>query len=178
MKGMDILQEIKDKIKKESEDFLKEYDQYAGNSKEKRDELGQFYTPPELTSQMLEMFDCTIEEFANKSIMDPTCGSGNLIMGALIVGSSINKKYPEKVFGNELDIGPLKLCRKRFVHYCKENGMSQYDEKFWEWHLHQGNALEKSCIEYESFTPDYRFDEISGKRAVGSKKGFSLNRRK
>lgn len=177
---MTILEDLKNKIKEESETFLSkinETSQYGTLTEKERDDLGAFFTPANLVIEMLEMFDCDIETFATKTILDPTCGSGNLIMGALIVGSSINKKYPELVFGNELAETTLNICRKRFTLYCKESGMKQYDEKFWNWHIHQGNALEKSCIEYESFVPDYRFDEKTGKRAIGSKKGFTLNRR-
>lgn len=181
---MTLTQNIKDKITEEFNNFINECNskysnsQYGNMTDEKRKDLGAFYTPPELTILMLEKFDCTLDEFANKTILDPTCGSGNLILGALIVGSSINKNYPEKVFGNELDAESLKLCRNRFIEYCKNNEMIQYGEDFWNWHIHQGNALEKSCIEYESFTPKYRFDEKTGKRAIGLTKGFNLNKRR
>ena len=118
---MKLTEEIKEEIKRESEEYLNEIksgtDQYGGLTKEERDELGAFYTPSELCVSMLEMYDCTLEEFATKTILDPTCGSGNLIMAALIAGISINKDYPKNVFGNELSLKPLELCRKRFTHY-------------------------------------------------------------
>ena len=80
---MKLSKEIKEEIKRESEEYLNEIksgtDQYGGLTKEERDELGAFYTPPELCIQMLEMYDCTLEEFATKTILDPTCGSGNLM---------------------------------------------------------------------------------------------------
>ena len=94
---------------------------------------------------MLEMYDCTLEEFATKTILDPTCGSGNLIMAALIAGISISKDYPKNVFGNELSLKPLELCRKRFTYYCKTHGMEYYDKDFWKHHLHLGNALNPDC---------------------------------
>ena len=46
--------------------------QYAGKTLEQRKELDAFFTPPELTIQMIETFD-SIE---NKSILDPTAGAG------------------------------------------------------------------------------------------------------
>lgn len=157
---MKLTKEIKEEIKRESEEYLNEIksgtDQYGGLTKEERDKLGAFYTPPELCIQMLEMYDCTLEEFAIKNtILDPTCGSGNLIMAALIAGLSVNKDYPEKVFGNELSLKPLELCRKRFTHYCETHGLKEYDKDFWKVHLHQGNALNKGCISEESFKKDY-----------------------
>lgn len=159
---MKLSEKIKEEIKRESEEYLNEIksgtDQYGGLTKEERDELGAFYTPPELCCQMLEMYDCTLEEFATKTILDPTCGSGNLIMAALIAGTmSGNKQYYKNVFGNELSSKPLELCRKRFVHWCKENlkNINEDWEEFWRIHLHQGNALNKGCISEESFTKDY-----------------------
>ena len=41
---------------------------YAGNSMEKRSQLGQFYTPPQLSSKMLEKYDCDLKEFREKTI--------------------------------------------------------------------------------------------------------------
>lgn len=185
---MNISDQLKTNIKQEFEDFKKRIFEEEGISeyglKEgetgKRKELDQFYTPPELTIQMLEMFDFkTLEDFAKEKILDPTCGSGNLIMAALIIGLSVDNTYPEKVFGNELDEVPLEVCRNRFTYYCKTHGVPQYDKNFWNIHLHKGNALEKSCIEEDSFTSDYWFDEKTGKRGVGkSNGGFSLNKRK
>lgn len=163
---MKLSEEIKEEIKRESEEYLNEIksgtDQYGGLTKDERDELGAFYTPPSLCVQMLEMYDCTLEEFATKTILDPTCGSGNLIMAALITGTmSGNRQYYKNVFGNELSLKPLELCRKRFVHWCKENLKDAKEdwEEFWSWHLHQGDALRKNCISLESFKPKYKFLE-------------------
>lgn len=165
---MKIPEEIKEEIKRESEEYLNEIksgtDQYGGLTKGERDALGAFYTPPELCIQMLEMYDCTLEEFATKTILDPTCGSGNLIMAALIAGTmSGNKLYYKNVFGNELSLKPLELCRKRFVHWCKENlkDVKEDWKEFWKIHLHQGDALRKDCISLKSFTPKYKFLEKS-----------------
>lgn len=162
---MELSKEIKEEIKRESEKYLNEIksgtDQYGGLTKEERDTLGAFYTPWELCVSMLEMYDCTLEEFATKTILDPTCGSGNLIMAALIAGISVDRKYPEKVFGNELSLKPLELCRKRFTHYCETHGLKEYDKDFWNWHIHQGDALRKDCISLKSFKPKYKFLEKS-----------------
>lgn len=177
---MKLSKEIKKEIKRESEEYLNEIksgtDQYGGLTKEERDELGAFYTPPELCVQMLEMYDCTLEEFVTKTILDPTCGSGNLIMAALIAGISIDKKYPEKVFGNELSLKPLELCRKRFTHYCETHDLKEYDKEFWRWHLHLGDALNKDCIDEELFVESYRYDPIKNKVTTGIEKKFTLNK--
>ena len=178
---MKLTEEIKEEIKRESEEYLNEIksgtDQYGGLTKEERDELGAFYTPPELCVSMLEMYDCTLEEFATKTILDPTCGSGNLIMAALIAGLSINKDYPKNVFGNELSLKPLELCRKRFTHYCETHGLKEYDKGFWNYHLHLGNALNADCLNKDFFVESYRYDPIKDKVTTDIKKKFTLNRK-
>lgn len=178
---MKLTKSIKEEIKRESEEYLNEIksgtDQYGGLTKEERDELGAFYTPWELCVSMLEMYDCTLEEFATKTILDPTCGSGNLIMAALIAGISIDRKYPEKVFGNELSLKPLELCRKRFTHYCETHGLKEYDRNFWRIHLHQGNTLNSDCLNKDYFVESYRYDSVKDKVTTDIKKKFTLNRR-
>lgn len=179
---MKLTEEIKEEIKRESEEYLNEIksgtDQYGGLTKEERDALGAFYTPPVLCNQLLEMYDCTLEEFATKTILDPTCGSGNLIMAALIAGISVNKDYPKNVFGNELSEKPLELCRKRFVHYCETHGLKEYDEKFWNCHLHLGNALNADCIDKDFFVESYKYDPVKNKVTTDIKKKFTLNRKR
>lgn len=177
---MKLTEEIKEEIKRESEEYLNEIksctDQYGGLTKEERDALGAFYTPWRLCVQMLEMYDCTLEEFATKTILDPTCGSGNLIMAALIAGISVNKDYPKNVFGNELSLKPLELCRKRFTHYCETHRLRKYDKSFWNYHLHLGNALNRDCIDKDFFVEGYRYDSIKDKVTTGGR--FTLNRRR
>lgn len=179
---MKLTEEIKEEIKRESEEYLNEIksgtDQYGGLTKEERDELGAFYTPWELCVGMLEMYDCTLEEFTTKTILDPTCGSGNLIMAALIAGMSINKDYPKNVFGNELSLKPLELCRKRFTHYCETHGLKEYDKGFWNYHLHLGNALNPDCLNKDFFVESYRYDPVKNKVTTDIKKKFSLNRKR
>lgn len=81
---------------------------YGSNSMEKRSQLGQFYTPPQLGSKMLEKYDCNLKDFKDKTILDPTAGSGLLLCYALIAGSE-----PDRVFGIELDEEVLKLAHER-----------------------------------------------------------------
>lgn len=174
---MEISEELKKKIEEESNTYLteiKETSEYGDLTKEERDELGAFFTPPVLVCQMLEMFDETVETFSYKTILDPTCGSGNLIMGALIVGSSSNKHYYKNVFGNELSEKTLGICRKRFKNWCEKNlkDVEEDWENIWSWHIHQGDALQESCICEESFVKEYEFKNGKGKYP----KKFSLNR--
>ena len=79
---------------------------WAGKTKEERQKLGQFATPPQLTIKMLEKFD-SIED---KDILDPCLGAGNLIAAAIIAGAD-----PKKCYGIELDPEVLQVAKCRLA---------------------------------------------------------------
>lgn len=117
----------KNQIEKDLAAFTNEY---AGKSREERKSKGQFFTPAPLVIKMLEMFDC--EEPGDQTILDPTAGNGNLLVGALIAGFK-----PENVYGNELDPDIYKLLVERLGKYGvpKKNlvNMDCLSEEFKEW---------------------------------------------
>lgn len=135
---MIISEEIKQKIKDEYNSF-KDI-QYAGKTLEERKELDAFFTPPELTIKMIEKF----ESIENKTILDPTCGTGNLLAACIIAGAN-----PEMIYGNEFDPSFVKLCQERL----SKLGVPSY-------HIHQGDALKKECLDIENFNPDWKYQKI------------------
>ena len=141
---MKLSEEIKTQIKTEYNSFKENL--YAGKSLEERQELDQFYTPPEITISMIEKFDC--DSLSGKTILDPTCGSGNLLIACLIAGAD-----SDKVFGNEYDKKMVKLCRERLKNICNELGK----EGFRDFQIHQGNALQKRCITEFSTTYEQKY---------------------
>ena len=98
---MKISDEIKQKIQDEYDQWINI--QYAGKTKEERQKLGQFFTPPELSIQMLEKFNDL-----NGNILDPTVGCGGLLAACIIAGTN-----PRKCYGIELDSSIALLCRER-----------------------------------------------------------------
>lgn len=90
---MEISRQQKAKIVEEYEFFMDK--QYNGKSKEERQKLGQFFTPPELAIQMLKKMTTPLPI---NSIMDPCMGSGNLLAAAIFVGFN-----PKNCFGVEID---------------------------------------------------------------------------
>lgn len=119
--------------------IINEYEQwkehmYAGKTKEERQKMGQFFTPPELSIQMIEKFDSFDTDW-----LDPTIGAGNLIAAVIMAGAD-----PKRCYGNELDADILEICRQRL----EPLGVPHRN-------LHQGNALYRECIIPESFTDDY-----------------------
>ena len=130
---MILTQEVKDLITKEFEEFKAQM--YAGKTKEERQKLGQFFTPADISIKMIERFDC--DSLSGKKIMDPTCGSGNLLAACLIAGAD-----SDKVFGNELDKTMLATCRRRLNKICKQFGKPEIPFH----HLHQGDATDKRAL--------------------------------
>ena len=66
---MILTEEQKQAITNEYNKFVEV--QYAGKTKKERQELGAFFTPPQLTIRMIEKFT-NLEG----TILDPTCGAG------------------------------------------------------------------------------------------------------
>lgn len=135
---MKLTQETKQKIIDEYNDWFE--DQYGDKSLEERKELGAFFTPPDLTIQMIEKFDCNSLE--NKTILDPTLGAGGLIAGCIIAGAD-----PKLCYGNELDNDILDVARKRLGKL----GVPANN-------LHQGDATENRCISKSSFNSNYKWE--------------------
>lgn len=134
---MKLSKETKALIRKEYEEF-KEL-MYANKSLKERQELDQFFTPPEISIRL-------IEELSDLSgnVLDPTSGSGNLLAAALIAGAD-----SDKVFGNDYDETMIKLCRERLNKVCDMLGKPHIRD----WQIHQGNALHKFALTY--FDEDY-----------------------
>lgn len=105
-------------------------DEYAGKTKEERKAKDQFFTPASLVIQMLEMFDC--DEPGDQTILDPTAGNGNLLVGALIAGFK-----PENVYGNELDPAIYEMLVTRLAKYGVPSknlvNMDCLSDEFKEW---------------------------------------------
>lgn len=149
---MKLSQETRNKIIKVLDsDYFKNslYVDANGNKldKTKRDKLGQFYTPGEICIRMIEKFKW--DTLSGKTILDPTVGSGNLLIACLIAGADIDKLY-----GNEYDSEVIPTCRKRISEAFKIlNGRYPTDQEFRPWQIHQGNALHKFALTY--FDEDY-----------------------
>lgn len=151
---MKLSEKVKNKIIEilDSQEFKSNL--YEGLTEDKRKELGQFYTPGKLCIQMIEKFDC--DSLSNKNILDPTCGSGNLLIACLIAGAD-----SDKLFGNEYDSVAVDLCRKRLNRCCDILNKPHIKD----YQVHQGNALGKWCLtdfseEYlTKFDPQYIDDE-------------------
>ena len=151
---MKLSEEVKNNIIEilDSQEFKSNL--YEGLTEDKRKKLNQFYTPGKLCIQMIEKFDC--DSLSNKNILDPTCGSGNLLIACLIAGAD-----SDKLFGNEYDSVAVDLCRKRLNRCCDILNKPHIKD----YQIHQGNALGKWCLtdfseEYlTKFDPKYIDDE-------------------
>ena len=98
---MQLSDDIKTKIQAEYDSWKDKL--WAGKTKEERQRLGQFATPPPLTIKMLEKF-----ESLEGNVLDPCLGAGNLIVAAIIAGAD-----PSKCYGIELDPVVHKVAQLR-----------------------------------------------------------------
>lgn len=130
---------IKQKIIAEYNEWFNH--QYGDKSLAERRELGAFFTPPELTIEMIEMFSC--DDLKDKTILDPTLGAGGLLAGCIIAGAN-----PKLCYGNELDYNILQVAKKRLMKL----GVPEEN-------LHQGDATEDRCIKKSSFNKNYKYIE-------------------
>ncbi len=151
---MTLSEEVKQRITKEYKEW--EEHQYGGKTKKERQELGQFFTPPELTIQMIEKF-----EDLEGTILDPTCGCGGLLVACILAGAD-----PKKIYGIELDQEILKLAQERLykMGVPKDN-------------IHLGNAFNDDCYEFgEGYEYDTGKDKVTfkGKKV---KKVFEFGQR-
>ena len=129
--GANYIMKLTGKQKKQIEDELAAFtNEYAGKTMEERKAKGQFFTPASLVIKMLEMFDC--DKPGDQTILDPTAGNGNLLVGALIAGFK-----PENVYGNELDPEIYGVLVNRLAKYGvpKVNlaNMDCLSDEFKEW---------------------------------------------
>ena len=146
--------ETKQLIRKEYEEFKESM--YAGKSLKERQELDQFFTPPEISIRLIEQLSDL-----SGNVLDPTSGSGNLLAAALIAGADV-----DKVFGNEYDETMVKLCRERLNKVCDLLNKPHIKD----WQIHQGNALHRFAITY--FGEDYEemyYDGCTQKAARNKK---------
>ena len=102
--------------------------QYIGQSIAQRQARGAFYTPPQLSIQMLEKYDDL-----EGDILDPTAGAGGLLAAAVIAGAN-----PRRCYGIELDPETALLCRERLAKL----GVPRSNVKV-------GDALVDSSYEFE-----------------------------
>ena len=152
---MKLSEEVKNKIVEILDsDYFKNslYVDANGNEldKTKRDELGQFYTPGKICIKMIEKLKW--DTLSGKNILDPTVGSGNLLIACLIAGAD-----SDKIFGNEYDADIIPTCRNRINKVCDILGKPHIQD----WQIHQGNALQARCLiefgeEYDAnYNPEY-----------------------
>ena len=147
---MKLTEEVKQNIINilDSKEFMS--DLYEGLTEKRRKELGMVYTPAKICIQLIEKFEC--ETFAEKTILDPACGSGNLLIACLIAGAD-----SDKIYGNEFDPTAVALCRTRINRACRLLGKPHIRD----WQIHRGDATDPECLE---FSPKYvypKFEQIS-----------------
>ena len=128
----------------DSDEFMSNL--YEDLTAEQRKKLGMVYTPAKICIQLIEKFEC--ETLAGRTILDPACGSGNLLIACLIAGAD-----SDKIYGNEFDPTAVALCRTRVNRACKLLGKPYIKD----WQIHEGDGTQARCL--TDFSPSYSFKQ-------------------
>lgn len=156
---MILSEEVKNAIRDEFESFKTKM--YKGLTKEERKKYGMVYTPAEVSIKMIEKFNC--EEFGDQTILDPCCGSGNLLVACLLAGARA-----DKILGNELNSKMVKLARRRIQDICDDTVKYpniRCREKFvgLHHHIHVGDATNPYCLNHFGDRYNYNMTEANPK---------------
>jgi len=71
---------------------------------------GQFYTPAEVSRVLAKVVGITRETSQDKTVYDPTCGSGSLLLKAADEAS-----HGLSIYGQEKDVATTALCRMNMI---------------------------------------------------------------
>ncbi|OJG72044.1 hypothetical protein RV12_GL001127 [Enterococcus quebecensis] len=88
-------------------------------------DMGQYYTPKEISGVMAQILTFGREEEENFSIYDPTVGSGSLLLTTASCMKNSHKRGMIKYFGQEKDATPYRLSRMNLMmHGVEYNDIS------------------------------------------------------
>ena len=103
-----------------------------------RKKLGQVWTPYSVVVQLMDKLDKTIWQDERKTCLDPTMGSGNIVIGILYRRIVENKQDPlvalQNTYGVELDQSTLTYAKERIkkfmCHFTKSPVTKIIDHNF------------------------------------------------
>lgn len=88
-------------------------------------DMGQYYTPKEITDVMARILTSGREHKETFSIYDPTVGSGSLLLKTASYMKNLNKRGMIKYFGQEKDATPYRLSRMNLmIHGVEYNDIN------------------------------------------------------
>lgn len=88
-------------------------------------DMGQYYTPKELSDVMAQILTNGREDYERFSIYDPTVGSGSLLLTTASYLTHSHKRGSIKYFGQEKDATPYRLSRMNLMmHGVEYNDIS------------------------------------------------------
>ena len=141
------------------------------NDKAKRKELGQVWTPFELIERMMDKLDRSTWSDCSKTILEPTMGSGNIVIGMLYRRIVEYRQDPvsaiSTIYGIEMDKATYDHCIDRIrtfmKQFCDETDMEFVEDTlkynfvnsdFFKWNLEKWRP--KTDEELKAETPKKR----------------------
>ena len=97
-------------------------------SDERKKELGEVFTPPELVNEMLDKLPREVIQDSDKTFLDNSCGSGNFLIEILnrrISAGISHIAALQSIYGIDIDELNVTECRERL-------SLGDTDAKIWE----------------------------------------------
>jgi type I restriction-modification system DNA methylase subunit len=91
--------------------------------KDARKKMGQVWTPYSIIEKMMDKLDNEIWKDEKKTALDPTMGSGNIVIGILYRRIVENKQDPlaalKNTYGVELELATCEYAKNRLAKFMK-----------------------------------------------------------
>jgi 2-polyprenyl-3-methyl-5-hydroxy-6-metoxy-1,4-benzoquinol methylase len=128
----------KNTIKQIEKELIEDHFHYSDERDERVKDSGEVFTPMSLVFEMLDELDYDWDTLPDKTFLDPTCGSGNFLVGVAARGV-----HPKNIYGVDLMQDNVETTKRRLRDIFKRHGYSDdVIEKHLENNIVQGDALE------------------------------------
>src|SRR5574344_20017 len=128
-------------------------DNIFNGTKEQRKELAAYYTPNVLVKKMYNEGDNEKDSLIHNTILDPSCGSGNILIEGLNRKLKEGEKAIEaisEIFGIEIDKDTYNNCMERLLKWASINGVDKQSAEYF---------LKRHIVNADALTYDYSFGE-------------------
>ena len=140
------------------------YNEHPVNDKEREKQTGSVWTPPEIIDKMIEKVDENTWKDPTKTFLDPTAGSGNILVRMLEkrLASGVSKKDAiSTLYGVELEQANVNVIKER-LRTVLGDGVECHDyddiidhnivcHDFFTWSFEDWKPIEETNGNFEDF---------------------------
>jgi 2-polyprenyl-3-methyl-5-hydroxy-6-metoxy-1,4-benzoquinol methylase len=134
----------KEQIKKLEQDLIEDHFHYSDDRDKRVKDTGEVFTPMKLVFEMLDELSYDWETLPEETFLDPTCGSGNFLVGVATRGV-----HPKNIYGVDIMQDNIDTTKRRLKDIFELHGYSA-DEIA---------VMDKNIIQGDALTYDYNFGD-------------------